>query len=295
MQVPSPAKVNLHLEIGPVEDSGLHQLRSLFHLIGLQDTLYLTIDDDIEGFQLICRGYQIPEENTLKRAYAVFREAAGRNFGCRAELIKRIPPGSGLGGGSSNAAAVLAALNSLTGSGLTQAQLKEAGSTVGSDVPFFLQGVPCAFVEGTGEQVSEVPSSCRLPALIIMPDVRVSTRWAYAALDEMREDPRSYTYQMGKLQCIREFQEKDPSEWAFKNSFLPLVEKHWPDYRNIREVLQEHHVSFEALSGSGAAVVGIFRHLSRLYSCKTELKRSRYWVKYVKMLANSPFAVYNEF
>ena len=153
--VRAPAKVNLTLEVVGKRPDGFHELRSVFAALALHDRLTVSPAPDLE---IEC---DVPElaspANLAWRAADALRRDAGTRAGARLVLEKRIPIEAGLGGGSSDAAAALVALDALWGLGYPRSRLREIGATIGSDVPFFLGDSPLALVTGRGEVVMPVP------------------------------------------------------------------------------------------------------------------------------------------
>jgi 4-diphosphocytidyl-2-C-methyl-D-erythritol kinase len=183
----APAKINLHLRVLGRRPDGYHDLDSVFHAVGLADEVRL--EDAPGDFWLTCsdRSLEGPENLCLKAARALRdhlsargHPAAGR--GARIYLEKRIPPGAGLGGGSSDAAAVLKGLNTLWGLGFPREELAGIGAEVGSDVPFCVYG-GAARVEGRGERVTPIPPRTGTWCLLAHPGFPVSTAAVYAAWD----------------------------------------------------------------------------------------------------------------
>ena len=152
---PAPAKINLFLHIVGRRADGYHLLQSVFRLIDLQDTIYIRIRDDGE----IHRASQhpdVPEAQDLTiRAARLLKAHANCSLGADIAIEKRIPMGGGLGGGSSDAATVLIALNYLWKLNLSRKTLMELGLQLGADVPFFIFGKN-AWVEGIGEKIQEI-------------------------------------------------------------------------------------------------------------------------------------------
>jgi len=191
--VAAPAKLNLHLRVLGRRPDGYHELDSLFHTVGLADEVRLEdAEDGPEGVTLTCsdKSLEGPDNLAVRAARALLdhlsragHPAAGR--GVRIHVEKRIPAGAGLGGGSSDAAAVLRGLNRLWGLGFSQETLAGIGAGVGSDVPFFIYG-GAARVRGRGERVT--PEGAREGAwcLLVHPGVAVSTGAVYAAWDKAR-------------------------------------------------------------------------------------------------------------
>ena len=180
-----PAKLNLLLAVTGRRPDGFHELVSVVAPVEFGDTLTVEPADE---FSLVCDDSALPVDGTnlvLKAAQA-FRSATGWRGGARFSLVKRIPVGAGLGGGSSDAAAALTALNQLAGGILAPAALAQVAAEVGSDCPLFLPGGPVV-MRGRGERVEKLPEPAarRLrgrPVLIFKPGFPVATPWAFAQL-----------------------------------------------------------------------------------------------------------------
>lgn len=188
MRLLAPAKINLHLRVGPPRADGFHPLLSWMCTIGLFDTLVLD-PSDVAQVSLTCDRPWVPcdQTNLVHRAAALLREhaaAQGRNVGLRVGLEKRIPVGAGLGGGSSDAARMLLGLNQFWGLGLSGDQLAPMAAALGSDVPFFLNG-QSALCSGRGEVVQPVAAPKPHWAVLLLPPFGVSTPQAYQRFDQL--------------------------------------------------------------------------------------------------------------
>ncbi|MEX1117534.1 MAG: 4-(cytidine 5'-diphospho)-2-C-methyl-D-erythritol kinase [Terrimicrobiaceae bacterium] len=177
----SPAKVNLHLKILGGRPDGFHEIETLMVPVTLADEIHINVVDE-PGIVLRCENPQVPTgaENLIGRAAELFFEETGTSLGLHIHLLKKIPMGAGLGGGSSNAATVLVALNDLAGSRLSVADLENLAARIGSDVAWFIRG-EAAICRGRGEIIGgkvEVPC---WPLLLLKPPFGVSTPWAYQA------------------------------------------------------------------------------------------------------------------
>ncbi len=177
--LPAPAKLNLFLHVVGRRDDGRHNLQTLFRLLDYGDELDFAVRGD-GGIRVHCEGAEIDEaSNLVTRAAGLLKRAGGVASGADVRLRKRIPPGSGLGGGSSDAATTLCALNVLWGCGLDVASLSELGFSLGADVPLFVRG-HSAWAEGAGERLTPVA----LPDawyLVLVPRVAVATADLFAA------------------------------------------------------------------------------------------------------------------
>lgn len=181
MSIDAPAKVNLVLRVLGKREDGFHAIETLMAPVSLADVLEIELGGD--GLEFSCSDKTLPLDgsNLVCRAVEVFRKRTGFDGGVRVHLEKRIPHGAGLGGGSSDAAAVLRGVNGLVGAGLEVSDLEELAAGLGSDVPFFVRGVP-AWCRGRGEIVE--PIGDELPGaelLLVKPPFPVPTAWAYAA------------------------------------------------------------------------------------------------------------------
>ncbi len=184
---PAPAKLNLFLHVVGRRDDGYHLLQTVFRFIDRADTLRFTPRDD----GLIVLATPIPgvpaDSDLTVRAARLLQEATGCRQGATIHLDKQLPMGGGLGGGSSDAATVLLALNHLWQTGLSRPQLERLGLSLGADVPVFVHGRN-TFAEGVGEAFSEV----HLPAesyLVLHPSVHVPTAAIFGAPDLCRNTP----------------------------------------------------------------------------------------------------------
>ena len=248
----SPAKVNLHLEVLEKRPDGYHEIQSLLQKIDLSDEV--EVRGGGEGIRLAAEGEAIPAgmDNLACRAAELFCRRAGvtENLGIR--VRKRIPVAAGLGGGSSNAAAVLDSLNDLFRTGLSRESLMEMGSRLGSDVPFFLFGKP-ALARGRGEKLSAVDLPERLGFLLLVPPFRISTPWAYETFDRLtggrrKEGTRlkdSYS-SLGELLPV------------LKNDLeIPALSR-YPEIGRMKEGLLGAGAKGALMSGSGPVTYGLF-------------------------------------
>lgn len=190
MHVLAPAKINLHLRVGPRRDDGFHPLISWMCTVGLFDSL--RFERSKEGraaprdFALACDQADLPcgADNLVCKAAAAIGQAIPEPLGVDAFLNKSIPSGAGLGGGSADAARTLVALNRLHGTGLPFPALTALAARIGSDVPFFLYE-PSAICRGRGEVVQKIAAPLPKWALLILPAIHCPTPRIYQRFDEM--------------------------------------------------------------------------------------------------------------
>jgi 4-diphosphocytidyl-2-C-methyl-D-erythritol kinase len=295
----APAKINLHLHIGEKRSDGYHELLSLFQMVSLQDELRIC-GDAPEG-QCLLEGEAGPPagENLVTAACRMFRRETGLRGGVRIRCRKRIPEGAGLGGGSSDAAAVLRLCNRYFAAGLGSEELMAMGAELGSDVPFFL-GRPAAVVSGRGEEVRPAEPRPQWPVLLVRPDFGIATGEAYRRLDELRAEQRGAVAEEGgaeQLQdpeeLLRRFREEPPQRWGFYNSFTPVLRERFPFYGRFFERCAEEGALYANVSGSGSAAYALFSGEESLEACYLSLRGEIKNAWKLKMLASSPMPVYN--
>ncbi|NNF98960.1 MAG: 4-(cytidine 5'-diphospho)-2-C-methyl-D-erythritol kinase [Desulfobacteraceae bacterium] len=194
LEIATPAKINLFLHITGKRDDGYHELCSLMCAIGLYDTLQLDLNAD--KLRMVCNHPDVPgdETNLTARAAKLFLEKLEiekgiRHPGVSITLVKNIPVGAGLGGGSSNAAGVLSGLNQLFDYPFSSDRLMAMGLQIGADVPFFIHGKP-AIATGVGEQLQPYDRLRPCTVLLIFPGFPVSTAWVYKNLKLGLTKPR---------------------------------------------------------------------------------------------------------
>jgi len=256
----SPAKVNLGLWVGKRRADGFHDIVTIVAPLRLADTV--TLDRAATGIRATCDSRSVPSgpKNLAWRAAAAFFAATRLDAGCRIRITKRIPVGGGLGGGSSNAAAVLSGLNRLFGNPLSGRCLRRIGASLGSDVPAFLVDGP-TIARGRGERIRRIQLP-RLDLLICFADHPVSTAWAYVELDRWRRAGQGLTRPVisPKILCAAlRRNEPDTVAAQLKNSFEPVVFRRYPALGRAKELLLRHGAMAASLSGSGSTVYGLVR------------------------------------
>lgn len=264
--VDAPGKVNLFLRILAREASGYHGLETLLCGVGLADRVHLERRPE-PGLELSVEGrwdLGPDEDNLVARAARAFRDRADLgDAGVALRLEKRIPPGSGLGGGSSDAAATLRGLNRLFGMPLADHALLRIAGGLGSDVPFFLSPSPLALGWSRGERLLALPPLPVVPVLLAVPDVPSSTPEAYGRLARRRDEDGG-----GRPPDPRVLSAADLEGWSgvsalAVNDFEPVVCDGRPEIRALLDELRDAGAGPALLSGSGSAVFGVFRSPER--------------------------------
>lgn len=235
---PAPAKINLFLHIVGRRPDGYHLLQSVFRLIDLQDTIYIRIREDGE-IHRASEHPDVPEAQDLTiRAAHLLKTHANCSLGTDIAIEKRIPMGGGLGGGSSDAATVLIALNYLWKLNLSRKVLMELGLQLGADVPFFIFGKN-AWVEGVGEKIQEIA----LPAnhyLVLTPKIHVSTAQIFNAKELTRN---TFPTTIAAFSETQDF---------LHNDLEAVVCQQYPAVKACLDWLNQY--SKARMSGSGASV-----------------------------------------
>jgi len=256
----APAKINLHLEILGLRDDGYHELRTLFYPVPMPCDLIEIMPSPDHDFYIRCA--ERPElettSNLLYKAWKTFGEATGYRPGIFVALTKRIPMGGGLGGGSSNAAALLKWLNDEAGDkGLSLEALIGLAARIGADVPFFLLDGP-AWAGGIGERLTPVEVDLSGATLVLAcPDIHVDTAWAFGAWDDKYAAAGPHESLTSDRGGTKSPSPVSPREMT--NDFESIVFEEHPSLRDIKETLLTHGAEHAAMSGSGASLFGIFR------------------------------------
>lgn len=260
MRIEAPAKLNLFLEVLAQEVSGYHQLETLFCALDLADELEL--ERTAAGISLEVEGAKLGgvEENLVYRAALAYQAARGEPTGVSIRLRKLIPAAAGLGGGSSDAAATLRALDRMSDRPLGAARLLEIGAALGSDVPFFLCGAPLALAWGRGGRLLPLEALPSADVLLVVPARGVPTADAFAALARERHAERASPPRI--LRSDRLCDWEDVARIAH-NDFEPYVFGQLPELGAAKQQLLRQGATMALLTGSGAAVYGVFRDASR--------------------------------
>jgi 4-diphosphocytidyl-2-C-methyl-D-erythritol kinase len=249
MQVIAPAKINLSLRVLRRRSDGFHEIETLIAPISLCDEIKIDRRPGKQGIAFRCNDPSVPkgEDNIVVRAANAFFEETKTASRVSIALKKRIPHGAGLGGGSSDAASTLLALNELFETGLPREALAKIAETIGSDVPFFIFQ-SAAVCKGRGELVSPTRLREELSLLLIKPEFGVPTQWAYSRWRDSREIPGvSYGSQEFNQQSFVNDLERPVFE---KFIFLAQL-KMW--------LLKQPEVGSALMSGSGSTVFAVLR------------------------------------
>lgn len=258
------AKVNLGLRILDRRPDGFHELRTVFQTISLHDQIEVETAPGAGSIDLTCGAMDIaPENNLAYRAARAWLRASGSDVDVRIRVEKHIPTGAGLGGGSSDAAAVLLALQALHPGLLTAQQLFSAASSLGSDVPFFLVGGRAVGI-GRGTETYALQDAPRSWYVVLAPDVSISTPWAYETLAASRQSALTHVRKEASIEMFCASVNApftalpEGSIPAVQNDFEASIFERHPRLRQCRDWLLEHGALEAFMTGSGAALIGCF-------------------------------------
>ncbi|MFA4948746.1 MAG: 4-(cytidine 5'-diphospho)-2-C-methyl-D-erythritol kinase [Candidatus Krumholzibacteriia bacterium] len=253
------AKINLYLDVLRRREDGYHDIETFYQPVSLWDEL--TLEKTPAGIEVKGDDPSIPwnEDNLCHRAARLILESSGAKGGVRISVAKGIPSGAGLGGGSSDAAATLLAMNELFRCGFSNEELQKLSLALGSDVPFFIFG-RSAVGRGRGELLEAVPGLRGGWILIVKPNVTVSTRWAYQNFNLILTKGTGGATLAALLEGIQRF---PAVRLETRNSFEAGVVERFPGVSGILSALRYEKPVLSSLSGSGSACFAVFEVESR--------------------------------
>ena len=281
VRLKSLAKVNLDLRVLHRRSDGFHELRTVLQTISLADSIDIEYSSGRRTELSMEDALAIPDNLVLRAARAVLEEIKV-HARVRFRLQKRIPMGAGLGGGSSNAAAILLALPVLAGKGLPLETLWKLGAEVGSDVPFFLTGGTSVAV-GRGTEMYPLPEIKPEPALVIAAGIHCATGPAYAALARPRGDAGSLTSSdllrkinsfQGFVRAIVELRSARGASASSANDFESAVFKQHPRLKAMWDRLRKQAAGAR-MTGSGSALFAVFESAVERDAARKSLEEDR--------------------
>jgi 4-diphosphocytidyl-2-C-methyl-D-erythritol kinase len=270
----SPAKVNLRLDILGRRPDGYHDIRTIFQKISLGDDL--TFSAIKSGIEVACDNPLIPtnEGNLAHAAAKMIVTRYAIKDGIRIAIKKRTPVAAGLGGGSSNAASTLAGINQLFGLGLSNRDLMDMARELGADVPFFLFG-RSAIGTGIGEKLRAISIHPELWFLLVNPDIQISTAWAYQNVR------RGLTNGADNITIPSRIDDLAQIIAILSNDLEKVVLPRFPILQDIKGALRKHGALGCLMSGSGSTVFGIFDGKEKAMLALGQLDMPSAWQKFV--------------
>lgn len=265
LQIRAPAKLNLRLKVTGRRPDGYHELVSIMIPVDLFDLLELTLGQG-RGIRLTCEGGRVPtdESNLAFRAARSFFSKTGVKEQVSIKLIKNIPVAAGMGGGSSDAAAILMALNELWSKPLSSSEIQDLAVGLGADVPFFLEGKPC-LARGIGEILEPLESWPKWWFVIVRPPIEVSTSWVYENL--------KLELTMGEYNYIKKLLSHGPIPipQILENDLERVTSATFPIVETIKKGLIQTGALGALMTGSGPSVFGVFPNPEAAQAGKQDL------------------------
>ena len=249
--VNSNAKVNIGLKVLKKRNDGYHNIRTIFQEIDLIDII--SIEKNKNRFKFTTNVTWLSDNNLCVTAYKLMK----RKFDISKvsiDLKKNIPRGSGLGGGSSNAASIMKGIRELYSLNITDNELELLASTIGADVPFFIKG-SVQLGEGIGDRLTPIIINDKFKYLIVIPDIVIDTPWAYS---QIKNDLDSSSSSVNFAGLSKEKNVSVDRLKFFENDFESIVVPTYPEIGKIKKALLAQGAEFASLSGSGSTVFGIF-------------------------------------
>lgn len=281
----SPAKINLFLKVLRKRDDGYHDIVSVMQPISLYDEIVVEMEDG-NGIFVSCDNTNVPcdRTNLAYRAAEAFFKAAGIKKKLSIKIKKNIPVAAGLGGGSSNAATVLKALNEITSTGLPPERLMEMAAGLGSDIPFFIAGKSC-IASGRGEILEPVELP-RFWYILINPGFPVSTQWVYQNLN-LTKNQENINISVSKVKANppsppfikgggrRGLEDTQILQDILTNDLEDVTIRKHPEIKEIKQSLIDSGAAGALMSGSGPTVFGVFRDEGKARTAFARIKKDQ--------------------
>jgi len=270
MKILSPAKINLFLQVLGKRSDGYHDLMTLMCCIGLYDTISLNFG--VKDIAVSCHHHVVPEDDTNLAfgAARLFFKTLNKNEGVKINIQKQIPVGAGLGGGSSNAAAVFLGLNRYYGYPFSKEELMSMGLSLGADVPFFIFQRP-AIATGIGEKLEAYQNLKNLKILLVFPGFSVSTADVYKKLN------------LGLTKCKKKLksfllnkQRFDP-RYHLCNDLEAVTASEYPVIKTVKKALLSQGALGALMTGSGPTIFGLFSDSNAALKASQALFRTHKW------------------
>ncbi|MGD8779906.1 MAG: 4-(cytidine 5'-diphospho)-2-C-methyl-D-erythritol kinase [Ignavibacteria bacterium] len=275
IEIKSPAKINIGLNILNKRHDGFHNLQTIFYpLYDLYDLIKIKKSDHFY-FESNNEILTNDESNLIIKAVKLLEKTTQRSFNVEIELIKNIPMGAGLGGGSSNAATVLVSLNEMFKLGIQYDQMIDLALELGSDVPFFIKSKP-SIGFSRGETLKQIDLDIVKPILIVNPGIHISTKEAFASVEI--KQPKLDFNQIS----VSDLSDYNYLKKNLTNDFEEFVFSKYPEIGSIKSTMYEMGAKYSLMSGSGSTVYGIFEKVS---NAKTAL--DHFPADYLKLVVNN--------
>lgn len=268
------AKVNLGLSVLGKRKDGYHNIETILQTISLYDEIDISING--KSILMTTDNPELPldESNLCYRAARIFLKTTSQKPGIKIHIKKNIPIGAGLGGGSSDAASVLTGLHLLLTPDISKEKMKNMAISIGSDVPFFIDG-GTAFVSGKGEKIKSIKPEPFFNYLVVFPGFGIDTKWAYEKINYLTKKKNYIRIST----CNFNAGDIAGNMVLLKNDFEEVVLREYKELKKIRQFLNQNGASLVSLSGSGSSIYGIFDNRKKLNNARILLDKEDYWAK----------------
>lgn len=283
MVLTSFAKLNLYLRVINRRADNYHNIKTVFERIDLKDRIIIHSLPD-KRINLLCNCPLVPKDSTnlAYRSARLLQETFRVNQGAEIKIIKYIPVGAGLGGGSSNAASVLLGLNKLWGINLPKEKLARLATKIGCDIPFFIYDIPFAEGSGRGDKITPLKELFRIKLwhILVVPKIEVSTSFIYSkfdkysALTNLKKDVKLLYLALKNLDVSL-------LSKALFNSLEEVTFRFFPQVKRIKDELLSLGLRSILMSGSGPAVFGIVSSRKEAEGLKKHLEKNKTWQVFV--------------
>jgi 4-diphosphocytidyl-2-C-methyl-D-erythritol kinase len=268
IELNSPAKINIGLNIVSKRKDGYHDLETIFYPLLLSDKMSF---EQSNSTMLVTNSFEINalDSNLITDSIKLMENELKRELHVNVNLQKNIPIGAGLGGGSSNAATTLKAINQLYNLNLDYKALASFALQLGSDVPYFLTPVP-SYATSRGELLTRFKLSLGYSILLVNPGIHISTKWAFKKIIPGKNK--------SSLKALIEKSKMDLETMKeyVTNDFEEIVFREYPEVKNIKHKLYEYGAEFALMTGTGSTVFGIFRNLQKARKAEETFSQSNY-------------------
>jgi len=286
----SYAKLNLYLKVVGKREDNYHDLETIFERISLCDKITLTLRRDNE-IRVISSCQNIPKDssNLAYKSAKLLRDSFDLDKGVDIRIVKRIPVGSGMGGGSSNAASVLTGLNKLWRLNLNERELASFARKLGADVPFFIYNTPFALGTERGDKIKKLTKldKVKLWHVLVVPKIKVSTPLIFEKLDEVcasgnaTETLTIPEFDVKLLTSALSRKEFSLTRGRLFNSLEEITSGLYPEIRKIKEKFSKLGVKSVLMSGSGSTVFGAVDSRKEAVSLSRQLEVNKFWQVFV--------------
>ena len=270
----APAKINLYLDVISKRKDSYHNIATIFCKIKLSD--HITVSARDKGISVSCDHPDLSSsrKNLAYKAAMLMKKRFQLNTGLDIAIKKNIPVAAGLGGGSSDAASVIIAINKLFKLNATQNQLIGVGRYIGADVGFFISGYNSAIGRGTGDRLSEIEVSSKFYILLLVPKISIYTKCIYRQLSLRLTKPTVDVNMLARILMRRNLPDK--LAYSLYNRLEDVVLSLYPIVKEGKQALLDF-TDKALLSGSGPSIFGIFRTRKEAELAKAELRRDNRW------------------